>query len=393
MEKEAAARSTATERSRGSGAAAAHQACILPKPQLDDLIAALRARGHRVLGPTVRDGGVSFEDVERMADLPIGLRDDQEAGRYRLTAGSDGEVFGVVNGAGSLKPAFFAPEEPLLALRRQGRGFSVEALAPPTVKLAVLGVRACDLAALAVQDRIFLHDRFHDTHYAARRADTLLIAVNCTRAAPTCFCSSMATGPKATRGYDLALTELADCFTVDVGSSAGAALVAATPQLWRAADAARQEEAERRIDACAASQTRRLDTRDLPRLLYENLEHPRWDEVAKRCLSCTNCTMVCPTCFCHAVVDVTELNGNMTQRVRRWDSCFSAAHAQISGKNFRPTTRDRYRQWLTHKLASWIDQFGSSGCTGCGRCITWCPVGIDLTEEVAAIRGAVEVTP
>jgi ferredoxin len=366
---------------------------ILAKQHLDDLLAALRGRGYRVLGPTVRDGGVFFDVVERMADLPVGLRDEQEAGRYRLGPGVEGEVFGVVNGAGSLKPAFFAPEEPLLTLYREGRGFRVKPVAPAAPKLAILGARACDLAALAMQDRIFVHDRFRDAHYAARRADALLIAVNCTRAAPTCFCSSMGTGPKATRAFDLALTELADGFVVDVGSDAGAELLAAFPALFGDRDAARADEAEQRIAACAASQQRRLDTRDLPRLLYDNLDHPRWDDVARRCLSCTNCTMVCPTCFCHAVVDVTELTGNMTQRVRRWDSCFTDAHAQITGKNFRPTVHDRYRQWLTHKLASWIDQFGSSGCTGCGRCITWCPVGIDLTEEVAAIRGAGEAAP
>jgi len=298
-----------------------------------------------------------------------------------------------VNGAGSLKPAFFAAEEPLLALHREGRGFRVEPLAPPANKLAILGARACDLAALAMQDRIFLHDRFRDAHYAARREDTLLIAVNCTRAAPTCFCASMETGPKATRGFDLALTELADCFVVEAGSELGAGVCDSISSLLGERDAAREEEAARGIAACAASQQRRLDTRDLPRLLYDNLEHPRWEDVAQRCLSCTNCTMVCPTCFCHAVVDVTELNGNMTRRVRQWDSCFSAAHAQIRGKNFRPTVRDRYRQWLTHKLATWIDQFGSSGCTGCGRCITWCPVGIDLTAEIAAIRGVAAAAP
>ena len=176
---------------------------FLPKDRLDDLIAALRGGGYRVVGPTVRDGGVLFDEIERVADLPIGQRDEQDAGRYRLSPGSAGEIFGVVNGAGSLKPLFFAPEEPLLTVRRERRGFSVEEVVPPAVKLAVLGVRACDLAALAVQDRVFLHDRFRDTHYAARRADTLLIAVNCTRAAATCFCASMASGPKATRGFDL----------------------------------------------------------------------------------------------------------------------------------------------------------------------------------------------
>ncbi len=370
-----------------------NQPRLLPKRCLDELIAALRGRGYLVLGPTVRDGGVFFEPVECTADLPVGVRDEQEAGRYRLWPGVEGEIFGVVNGAGSLKPAFFAPEEPLLALHREGRGFLVEMVEPAAPKLAILGVRACDVAALAIQDRVFLHDRFRDAHYAARRADTLLIAVNCTRAAATCFCASMGTGPRAKRDFDLALTELADGFAVDVGSDAGAELVAALPALFANPADGLEEEVQQRTAACAASQQRRLDTRDLPRLLYDNLEHPQWDDLAKRCLSCTNCTMVCPTCFCHAVVDVTELNGNMTQRVRRWDSCFSGAHAQITGKNFRPTVRERYRQWLTHKLATWIDQFGSSGCTGCGRCITWCPVGIDLTAEVAAIRGANPVGP
>lgn len=370
---------------------------FLPKTWLSALLGALQARGYRVLGPVVRDGGVVFDDVTRVEDLATGLRDEQEAGRYRLVPGVDGEIFGVVNGAGSLKPSFFAPEEPLLALRRQGKEFHVEAVLPAPAKLAILGARGCDLAALAVQDRIFLHDRVRDTHYAARRADALFIAVHCTRAASTCFCASMDTGPRARGGFDLALTELEDGFVVEAATAegeelmdgAGAGVGAGTvDRIPSPAPAPALAEADRRIEACAASQRRRLDTADLPRLLYDNLDHPRWDDVAQRCLSCTNCTMVCPTCFCHTVVDLTEIEGNMSQRVRRWDSCFSFDHAQITGKNFRPTVHDRYRQWLTHKLASWIEQFGSSGCTGCGRCITWCPVGIDLTEEVAAIRGA-----
>jgi sulfhydrogenase subunit beta (sulfur reductase) len=132
---------------------------------------------------------------------------------------------------------------------------------------------------------------------------------------------------------------------------------------------------------------RRLDTSDLPELLYNNLEHPRWDDVAARCLSCTNCTMVCPTCFCHSLEDVPDLSQERSERVRVWVSCFNLEHAHPAGGNMRPEIRAHYRQWLTHKLASWVDQFGVSGCVGCGRCITWCPVAIDITQEVAAIRG------
>jgi Fe-S-cluster-containing hydrogenase component 2 len=129
-----------------------------------------------------------------------------------------------------------------------------------------------------------------------------------------------------------------------------------------------------------------MDTRGIKELLYRNYEHPRWDNVATRCLTCANCTMVCPTCFCTTVEDVTDLSGDHAERWRKWDSCFTMDFSYIHGGSVRATPKSRYRQWLTHKLATWFDQFGSSGCVGCGRCITWCPVAIDLTEEVRAIR-------
>ncbi len=360
------------------------QTMHMPKAGLEHLITILRRDGYRVLGPVARDGAVAFDELRTSSDLPIGMREAQEAGRYRLVPGIAGEIFGVVNGAGSLKPYFFAPDETLLEVRRERRGFKVSEVAPAPPPHAFLGVRACDLAALAIQDRIFLHDHFRDTHYEVRRKDAFFVAVNCTRSAPTCFCVSMKTGPEATAGFDLSLTELPDGFVARSGSPAGEAMIV---KLGLSPAPGDQEAAARaRVDECAAGMRRRLDTSDLPRLLSDEAENPRWREVASRCLSCANCTMVCPTCFCHTVVDQEELDGNMSRRVRQWDSCFSLDHAHIHGINFRPKISDRYRQWLTHKLASWIDQFGSSGCVGCGRCITWCPVGIDLTEEVAAIR-------
>ena len=131
---------------------------------------------------------------------------------------------------------------------------------------------------------------------------------------------------------------------------------------------------------------RALDTGNIQGLLYENAEHPRWEQVAQRCLTCGNCTMVCPTCFCTTVEDTTNLAGDQAARTRRWDSCFSLDFSYIHGGPVRSSTRARYRHWITHKFAAWIDQFGSSGCVGCGRCITWCPVGIDVTEEIRSLR-------
>jgi sulfhydrogenase subunit beta (sulfur reductase) len=254
---------------------------------------------------------------------------------------------------------------------------------PQPEKVAIIGARACDLAGLAVQDRIFLNDTYRDPYYAARREGLFVVAVNCTRSLQTCFCASMETGPRATCGFDLALTEVDDRFLIEAGSKAGRDVLSDFSLPSASEDLA--GEAARRIESCADNQVRRLDRSRLPQALYEAHEHPRWDEVAGRCLACTNCTMVCPTCFCHTVEETPDLSHQHSAHARLWDSCFTQQHGYIHGKNIRPTIKDRYRMWLTHKLASWIEQFGTSGCVGCGRCITWCPVGIDLTEELPAL--------
>ena len=253
-----------------------------------------------------------------------------------------------------------------------------------------MGVRSCDLHAVAIQDRVFLGDRHVEEDYARRRADAFFVAAQCARAGGTCFCASMDTGPRARAGFDLALTEILDeaghRFGVEVGSDRGAEVLAAVDS--RPPDPDERRAPDEAEASARATMGRALDTTDLRDLLFANLEHPRWDDVADRCLSCGNCTMVCPTCFCSAVQDTTDLAGAEADRTRVWDSCFTLGHSELHGGSVRRTTRGRYRQWMTHKLAGWIDQFGTSGCVGCGRCITWCPVAIDLTEEAAAIRAA-----
>jgi ferredoxin len=324
-----------------------------------------------------------WETIRLVSDLPIAWRDQQEPGRYRLEQTGSHEVFGVVHGPQSLKPFVFAPREPLLQIERTEDGFATHPTLPQSEKVAIIGARACDLAGLATQDRIFLNGAYRDPYYAARREGLFVIAVNCTRALATCFCASMETGPRAKHGFDLVLTEVDDSLLVEAGSEAGRNLLS---NLFLSTGSEQlSAEAATRIEACAQSQVRRLDHSRLPQVLYEAHEHPRWDEVAGRCLACTNCTMVCPTCFCHTVEETPDLSQQQTAHTRLWDSCFTQEHGYIHGKNIRPTIKDRYRMWLTHKLASWIDQFGASGCVGCGRCITWCPVGIDLTEELPVL--------
>lgn len=367
------------------------EAGFLPIAQLSSLVAKLMALGYQCLGPAVENGAIVMRELDAPDGLPRGLQAEQAPGRYRLTQDPLNRYFAWANGPQAIKPQTFAPKESLWRVERNDAGALQFAAVLPTVPAqAIIGVRACDLAALALQDAHFLHEGRRDAHYAQRREHLFLVAVQCAEPGATCFCASTGDGPTPTVGYDLALAELAEGFVAVAGSAKGGevlnalSLAPATPQQI---EAARQQG-----QAAAASQTRSLPGHNLRDALMSRLEHPRWDEVAARCLACGNCTAVCPTCFCHAESDEPALDGQASQHVRLWDSCFGESHGHLHGFNVRPDIRSRYRQWLTHKLATWHDQFGRSGCVGCGRCIAWCPVGIDLTEEVAALTGS-EVQP
>lgn len=354
---------------------------LLPRTEFDSLLTALRSMGAECIGPTVRDHAIVYAPLGSSSELPVGAQDQQAPGSYKLNHGDNNRWFAWANGPQALKPLLFAPEEPLWQVEREtDGGLDFQAQIPDVGLTAVIGVRACDLAALALQDQHFINGDNIDQAYASRRQDLILIAVNCTHPAATCFCHASGDGPNASDHYDILLDELEEGFAVQSGSVRGKeiidqlALQPLTPSHEKQITTAHSTAIEQ--------QSRGLPDIDIPALLLQQQESNRWQLIGEKCLSCGNCTSVCPTCFCHHTIDETSLDGRLTTRLRQWDSCFSQDHSYIHGFTLRPDAALRYRQWLTHKFSGWVEQYGRSGCVGCGRCISWCPVGIDVTEEI-----------
>ena len=353
---------------------------FLLREELEHLLDALRGSGYVCIGPQVREGAIVYDRLDASVELPHGWSDRQSPGEYRLHRTGSPRCFAWASGPQALKPLSFAPEEVLWrALRGPDDGLRFNAVEPPAPSLAVIGVKACDLAALAMLDRHFAGD----APYQARRGGLLLLGVDCHHPAATCFCRSTGDGPALTGGYHIGMTELNEGFLLwssgDTGEEILASLTlpeASETQLARANQA---------LEAAALGQTRRLPGPEPGRILFDSLDHPAWSRLAERCLSCGNCTAVCPTCFCHDPVSEPALDGHESLQVRRWDSCFNEGHSLLHGRAVRGEIKLRYRQWLTHKLAGWQAQFGRSGCVGCGRCIAWCPAGIDLIEALKSI--------
>ncbi|MGI5133279.1 MULTISPECIES: 4Fe-4S dicluster domain-containing protein [unclassified Streptomyces] len=362
---------------------------VLDRDGLDALVRVLRRRGRTVIGPTVRDRAIVLAELDSADDLPHGWGVELEAGRYRIHRRTDTAIFAHSAGPQSWK-SFLHPERvrQWTADRGADGGLTVREERSESVSYAFLGVRACDLRAIRILDRVMIGGRFPDPAYGSRRTGAFLIAVECTEPGATCFCVSMGTGPAVDTGYDLALTEVLDegghRFLCRSGSEEGAAVLAELPR--RTADDTTRTAAVEAVQGAAEHMGRSMPPVDLHALMRDTLEADRWDDVTARCLNCGNCTMVCPTCFCTTTEDVSDLTGDHAERWRRWDSCYDLDFTLLHDGPVRASKRSRYRQWLTHKIGTWHDQFGSTGCVGCGRCIVWCPTGIDLTEEAHALH-------
>ena len=287
---------------------------VLQRSDFELLFEALTGRGYTIVGPRVRERAIVYDELRSSADLPVGWTDEQDGGHYRLRAPRR-------RGAVRLQRRPALVEALPAAARISGCGAPAASADGELTELdeprrrhratRSSGARSCELHAMGILDRVLGATR--------RERAPFVVAVQCGQAAATCFCVSMGTGPRAESGFDLALTEVLD--------GDGALL----RRRGRAASAARRSCAELPTragagDELAAADAAHANARraDGPRAwtrptsatcCYRNLEHPRWDDVAERCLTCGNCTMVCPTCFCTSVEDVTDLAGEEVERV------------------------------------------------------------------------------
>jgi len=295
-------------------------------------------------------------------------------GFISFTPTKDGAGFELTESRSTRYPpkAFFLPQsEAMFTLR----GSRLESVPPAERKRVVVGTRPCDARASALLDLTLAPKDDADPLWQARRAATALVSFGCIHPAETCFCQAVESGPFDPRGSDVLVTPLADGFTFQALTKTGEALIAHLP----AAEKEMITQAEAVQKKAASVQKKPFDTPRALDKMYALFETDFWTQQAASCLGCGVCTFLCPTCFCFDIVDETS----RAQRVRNWDSCMFRIYSQeASGHNPRPTKTERTRQRVMHKYAYWIEQVNEVGCTGCGRCVQFCPVNIDIRSMV-----------
>jgi sulfhydrogenase subunit beta (sulfur reductase) len=355
---------------------------FLARENLQQLIDVLQSQGYACVGPTVDNGNISYQTIDSIEQLPKGIEDKQAAGYYQLKQHTHSRYFAWANGSQAIKPLTFAPQEPLWRCKMDSQGnLSFDTQQVQIADMAIIGVRACDLAALQLQKQHFLQQPHIDPWFKQRLESLLIIAVHCSHPSANCFCHSTGDGPLVTHSYDLALHELEHGFVVDAATTKGQRVF--NKLVVSNINETHLQEADKQIHHAISIQSRALPENDIKNHLLQQLDHPHWEKIGERCLACGNCTAVCPSCFCHQQSEELSLSDNLSTHYRQWSSCFNHDHGYLAGFNIRPSTTLRYRQWLTHKFANWHDQYGRSGCVGCGRCISWCPAGIDIIDELS----------
>lgn len=360
---------------------------ILSKKQLKQLFALLKQEAFSLIGPVVKDGVISYEEVPVLEELASSVQDKQSPAFYSLKKTNKPYFFSYANGFSSLKKFFFPAQRELFSLKRdKNKRFNIFYPDKPNKKLAFFGIKPCDLAALVVQDKIFMEGDYQDIYYQNLRKNSFIVVANCTHPSENCFCTSFNTGPavKNKESLDISLTEILEA---DKHYFIAEAFSERAREYFRKLKVPLAKEKDKKmfnktIEKSARKIKKRVNEEEIKKFFPLSYENYYWREIGKRCLGCGNCTLVCPSCFCSTVLEKSNIGATEAERVKVWDSCFNVEFSYIHPAAVRKNIYSRYRQWLMHKFFNWYKQFKTSGCVGCGRCISWCPVGIDVRDEV-----------
>jgi ferredoxin len=318
---------------------------------IDDLL----REGERVVGPRRAGGMTLFEPLARGEELNLAELPRRSA-----------------------KELFFPVCEDILSFERSAEGTKVTDVDPARFPETVLvGARPCDAAAAPVLDSVFSWD-YRDEFYLERRRKTTVVGLACTGGDDACFCTAVGLSPADRTGSDLILIPLTDGgYCVEVVTEKGGRLLEEHPRLFTDGDGTPLPPARTEAEP--------LDRARIKGWLDANFEHPIWREIAERCAGCGACAFLCPACHCFDIVD----EGSEAKGCRRkhWDACgFGKFTDHASGHNPRDVQPARYRNRIMHKFKYYDDKFGQTLCTGCGRCIRACPVGIDIKAVLDEIN-------
>ena len=328
----------------------------IDKKDMKKLIADVRKEG-RLYGPVRENGGVVLSQL----------------------GPNDEVMFEYSNLKLPPKRQFFPQSEVICTFEEE----NITEVPLPEEKRVIFGVRPCDALSLLLLDKVFLDEKFIDPYYKHRRDNSVIISLACSAPLETCFCTSIGGSPTGKDGADILAFDVGDVLLFEAVTEKGEAFMKAHSSLFEEPKA---EETTARDEQAASAEKKVpvVDVSDITEKLQGNFDAPIWDEIAQRCLSCAICTYSCPTCHCFGFYDEkSHLKG---RRIRAQDACmFPSFTLEASGHNPRTTNGERMRQRIMHKFRYTVENFGDVFCVGCGRCISNCPVNIDIRETIAEV--------
>jgi len=293
-------------------------------------------------------------------------------GDVKETGGEFEECFPRLSG----KCAFLPPEEEILRYK-DGK---VEET-PEDKPIILFGIKPCDARAISLIELAMRDEKFPDVYFLRKKEKGIIVSIACKEPGDTCFCTSFGHGPFSTQGSDALLVEKDDYYLV-LGNEKFFKLFGEGEEA-REEDKEYFEEAKKR----AEEKIEKIPIDNLGEKLLSRIEDPVWEKISRKCLNCGACTFLCPTCYCFDIQDLERSWG--VSRRRYWDSCmFSIYTKEASGHNPRPTHRERVRNRIMHKFSYYPYLYGEFGCTGCGRCVVYCPVNFDIREVLKILGGS-----